>query len=603
VTHTELLRRLRCVSPDGRSAFCPAHEADGKSHRPSLTISEGKEGRILLRCHRGCSTEQIAAALGCTMADLFPNSGNRTNNGSRQPWITYDYCDEQGQLLFQVVRKPGKKFLQRQPDPQRLGEWIWSLNQPRVRRVLYRLQELIAALATGEPVFVVEGEKDTERLRAEGFAATTNPGGAAESDGKSKWLPEYSEVLRGADVVILPDNDQPGRQHAEQIARALHGVAKSIRVTLLPGLPPKGDVSDWLQAGHTTVELLALAGNTPVYTCVPAEEPRKDAPAPDPNAEEPRKDAPEPDAEEGYTKTLRELQANPALLDEPEAVAPRLAFRKRTTILAALPKKGKSSLLGQAIAAVSNGDVFLGERAAAGRVLLLDIDEPIDDPVHRLTVLYGADPDRVHLFIRRPPPAEILAVLRAKVEELRPDLIGIDSLGKLATGLVRDRFKSDDWTPLIEEVAQLGREFNCAIVILHHTKKSGDEYAESVAIAGGADYILTMTGEKDESDRTISVEGRRSFPTYTLTFDGTRYSLDDGTFQEPPLRERVYAHVVRHPGCTQVDVIDGVQARRGDVSYELERLEHDHLIVDRREDKTHHYWAVTDQPADLGLER
>ena len=165
----------------------------------------------------------------------------------------YDYRDDKGELLFQVVRLRGKKFRQRRPDGN--GRWIWKLEG--VRRVLYRLPDLLNS--DHAPVHIVEGEKDADNLASLGLTATTNPNGAG------KWRDEYSEFLRGRDVVILPDNDNPGLKHAEQVARSLTGIATSVKVVRLPDLPEKGDVSDWFMAGHTKDELKQLAESTAKY--------------------------------------------------------------------------------------------------------------------------------------------------------------------------------------------------------------------------------------------------------------------------------------------------------------------------------------------------
>ncbi|MEE9541063.1 MAG: hypothetical protein V3V85_06175, partial [Candidatus Thorarchaeota archaeon] len=120
-----------------------------------------------------------------------------------------------------------------------------------VRRVLYRLPELLAADPT-EPVYIPEGEKHVNELMELGFVATCSPFGAG------KWKDEYSEHLKGRRVVILPDNDEPGQKHAQQIAESLRGIAASTKVLELPGLPPKGDILDWLDAGHVADDLRNL---------------------------------------------------------------------------------------------------------------------------------------------------------------------------------------------------------------------------------------------------------------------------------------------------------------------------------------------------------
>lgn len=159
---------------------------------------------------------------------------------------TYDYCDEGGALVFQVLRYEPKTFRQRRPEG---SGWSWSVKGVRV--LPYRLSALLADPAA--TVFLVEGEKDADRLAALGLVATCNAGGAG------KWKKEHSEFLRARRVVVLPDNDEAGEKHAQQVERSLRGIAAEVRTLVLPGLPDKGDVSDWLDAGGTLEELLALA--------------------------------------------------------------------------------------------------------------------------------------------------------------------------------------------------------------------------------------------------------------------------------------------------------------------------------------------------------
>ena len=158
---------------------------------------------------------------------------------------TYDYRDETGELLMQVVRMEPKTFRQRRPD----GDgWAWRIKDVRV--VPYRLPELLAAPEA--VVYLVEGEKDADRLATMGLVATCNAGGGG------KWLAAHSEFLRGRNVVILPDNDGAGVEHAKKATKTLRGIVASLNTIELPGLPEKGDVSDWLDAGGTVEELLRL---------------------------------------------------------------------------------------------------------------------------------------------------------------------------------------------------------------------------------------------------------------------------------------------------------------------------------------------------------
>jgi putative DNA primase/helicase len=164
-------------------------------------------------------------------------------NGNRQArshiTATYDYSDEHGTLLYQVVRYEPKDFRQRRPNG--CGGWIWKKGP---RQVLYRLREVIEAPI----VFVVEGERDVETLREHGFVATTNAGGA-----KAPWLPSYTEALAGREVILIPDADAPGRQRGLTIARALVG-----RVARLVVFEAEGtkDITEWFARGHSEAELI-----------------------------------------------------------------------------------------------------------------------------------------------------------------------------------------------------------------------------------------------------------------------------------------------------------------------------------------------------------
>jgi P4 family phage/plasmid primase-like protien len=254
-TIAERLDNLR-EAGTGWKARCPCPEHEDK--RNSLSLSVGDDGRLLVRCHRGCTFDAIAEALGVEQRDFFPPHPAEQDNGhSKLGRIVakYDYCDEEGELLFQTVRLDPKGFRQRIPDGN--GGWKWKLNG--VRRVPFRLPELLAS-GKRQTVFIVEGEKDVDRLRGLGLVATCNAAGA------DKWRPEFSDHLDGRTVVILPDNDPAGRTHAEQVAASLSGLAESVKVVTLPGLPDKGDVSDWFDQGGSKDGLLTLCENTPEWT-------------------------------------------------------------------------------------------------------------------------------------------------------------------------------------------------------------------------------------------------------------------------------------------------------------------------------------------------
>jgi putative DNA primase/helicase len=254
------------------SGRCPAHD----DRRASLSFRDS-EDRVLVNCHKGCSLEAVAAAVGLKPSDFFHTNGasskGRFDRGSQKsarmqetapPRViakTYDYRDEHGNLIFQVVREEPKGFFQRRPGEH--GTWINNIKG--VRRVVYRLPEIIDAMkrqAPGERVVVaVEGEKDADSLWALDIPSTTNAMGA------KKWSDDYTSQLLAAGVarvVILPDNDQNGEEHAHMVARSCLSAGLKVKIVRLPNLPAKGDVTDWLDAGNSREALLeafAAAGD------------------------------------------------------------------------------------------------------------------------------------------------------------------------------------------------------------------------------------------------------------------------------------------------------------------------------------------------------
>jgi uncharacterized protein DUF3631/CHC2-type zinc finger protein len=182
----------------------------------------------------------------------------------------YRYHNADGALAFIVERvehqnadgsfvikddKRKKTFRQKRPDPDRPGKFVW--NTEGVPIIPYALLEVTAAIAGGRTIFIVEGEKCVDHLRELSVPATTNRGGAG------KWRPELNAFFVGADVVLIPDNDDAGHKHVQEIGAALTGVASRIRVLVLPGLPPKGDITDWLTADGTREVLDRLVEQAP----------------------------------------------------------------------------------------------------------------------------------------------------------------------------------------------------------------------------------------------------------------------------------------------------------------------------------------------------
>jgi RecA-family ATPase len=241
----DLLSHLSGVkkSSAGWQACCPSH--DDKT--ASLAVSKGEKG-ILLNCFAGCKNKDIVETMGLKMSDLFYD-----DKPVKAKEIVYDYVNEKGRLMYQVVRKPGKNFPQRRPD----GADGWIYNLKGVAKTIYRLPEVVRA----DTVYIVEGEKDVETLERIGLTATCNSGGA----NKGNWKEKFGSYLRGKSVIILPDSDRPGRRHANAIAAKLAGVAKSLKLIELPDLKDGEDVSDWLPR-NSKEELLIIVKDAPEFT-------------------------------------------------------------------------------------------------------------------------------------------------------------------------------------------------------------------------------------------------------------------------------------------------------------------------------------------------
>jgi len=197
--------------------------------------------------HRASSADLTAMIMAATMAiESEPPAKARIA-------ATYPYTDADGKLLYEVVRLEPKSFRQRRPDGR--GGWVWSVKD--CKRVVYRLADLLQY--PDASVFVCEGEKDCDRVASLGHCATTVACG--------DWTEDCIKALAGRDVLILEDNDDAGRKKAFEAAQALHGVAKTIRIVRLPGLPEKGDVSDWLDADSGNADkLVDYCFDAPLWT-------------------------------------------------------------------------------------------------------------------------------------------------------------------------------------------------------------------------------------------------------------------------------------------------------------------------------------------------
>ena len=244
----------------GVMVTCWGHD----DHNPSTETWVDDKGKISFHCWAGCTHQDLtrqlppqahtiaAATWGLTGTPpriLLPThrpTPPTTPQGAAQ--ARYDYTTTGGDLLFYKLRHPGKKFTQHQPDG--------TPGRGDAQPVLYRLPDIAAAIKAGDPIIVVEGEKDADRLAAAGFTATTNP------DGAGTWRTHHTDTLTGAHIVVIPDNDDPGHKHALDIVDHVTPIAATVRYLTLE-VGAKGDISDWFDNRHTPNELAELIAKTP----------------------------------------------------------------------------------------------------------------------------------------------------------------------------------------------------------------------------------------------------------------------------------------------------------------------------------------------------
>ena len=252
----DVLSRLQGVKGGGGqwSARCPAHD----DKRQSLSISQGKDGQVLLKCHAGCTVESITSALGIEVKDLFQHQEQR-------PHVVATYTYPTG---AQKLRYSDKHFSWRHPD----GKGGWEYNRKGIPHSLYVAGDLSGV------VFIAEGEKDADNLHKLGYDAVSGEDGA----GPGKWRKEYTEQLKGRPVVIFQDNDPVGRDYAQETASALSKVCPQVKILDLslvwPEIPEHGDVSDLIAhfGPEKAVEMItALIDQTSQWTPAPDTKGRK----------------------------------------------------------------------------------------------------------------------------------------------------------------------------------------------------------------------------------------------------------------------------------------------------------------------------------------
>jgi KaiC/GvpD/RAD55 family RecA-like ATPase len=467
------------VNGDGALVPGPGHSPKDRSLsvKPDPAAREGFVVYSFAGDDVGECRDHVKDKLGIAAEPARKSNVNAQGSGLRIV-DTYPYHNEHRQSVFEVVRFEPKTFRPRRKDEN--GGWVWDLKE--VRRIPYRLPEIISAVAAKKPVLIVEGEKDVEALRSHGIAATTCPGGAG------KWRDEYNTHFRGADIVIVGDNDEPGRAHTHQVAQALIAVAERVRVLDLascwPECPAKGDISDWLASGGPCEQLVEWINQAPEYI------------------------EPAPPASRFKPLTLAEFFS---LTIKPRGmVLDPIIPEKGLAMVYAVRGTGKTYLVLGIAYAVATGTQFLKWKAPhARRVLLIDGEMPAAALQERLAkVVQGAtvEPAENMLTIISGDLIEeggVGNLADPKVQaELEPHLEGVellilDNLSSL-TAVIRDN-DADSWNPIQAWLLRLRRR-GISVLIVHHAGKGGEQRGTSrredvldtsISLRRPSDYVPT----------------------------------------------------------------------------------------------------------------
>lgn len=488
------------------TAHCPAHD----DQDPSLSVSEGDDGRILINCHKGCSTENVLAALGLEMSDLFPAREPTAKNKPNEITATYPYFDPAGQLIAEKVRSiKYPKGIWRRPD----GKGGWIYNRQGVPHALY-----VAGSLASNSILIAEGEKDCNSLHALGFDAVSGMDGA----GPSKWKPEYTKQLEGKNVCIFADNDDIGKDYALETAKALHGNVASLQVfdlqTVWPEIPDKGDISDLIEHFGTESALNIIAS---LIADTPQWEPQK---------------VDDSTSIKKPAHIIKPISA-PDLLAADFAPAQFLVddiLPTGLTIFSAPPKIGKSWMALDLGICLASGKPFLQHQTHQCGVLYLAFEDEESRLQSRLKTNLQGEPA---------PPllqtyTEIVRLDGGLIETLEyylyqyptTKLIIIDTLQTIrGLALARETAYQQDYREL-GTLKAFADHHNIAILGIHHNRKQTDEddpfnmISGSVGIMGASDTCWVLTKDKrNDTDAVMHITGRDvSQEDFVIRFDPRR---------------------------------------------------------------------------------
>ena len=494
----ELQQFIRTLETQGRNprkegnrwmAFCPSHPDGQKRGRRSLSIGVGQNGQVILNCFAGCKFEDILRDLGISAPPSSSRSAANLKTSSDEGNTFFDYTDKQGNPLYRVVRTPAKKFRMEVPDSS--GGWKIAKGDIS-QKVPFRLPRVLEAIKREETIFVVEGEKCVCSLEDLDLVATTSANGASGARQWEKW----GEYFKDAKIVILPDNDEPGRKFAREVEEHLAGVAE-VSILFLPGLPEKGDVADFI------------------------EEKRKKGKGKDEIREELLL----------RSKRVQESSLGFTVDEIPEDLPPLRwlipgILHEGLTILAGRPKTGKSILaLNWAM-----------KCAREGKKVLFYALEDSKRRIAERTKNFSKEPlekKRKLRFFNELPRIDKHGGIKLErdIQRHNPDLVVIDVLARIQP---KSRGRNNAY---IEEYAQMEYFQNIiaafpgiSLLLVHHTRKGKsenifDDISGSTAIAGCADCLMIL--EKRSGERVLHIRGRDvEEQNLALSFDPKSFTMN-----------------------------------------------------------------------------
>ena len=528
---TAALRDHGCrghINSGQASLTCPAHE----DSNPSLSVTRSDD-RTLINCHAGCATDDILATISLTAADLFDTPREQSNG--HKVTASYLYTDEQGTVLYVKERRYPKTFVQYLPLPG--GGKGWKLGT--TRRVLYRLPDVIAAVAEDTPIWITEGEKDADALTRAGVCATTWTEGAWAEGTRPKWRADYTDTLKGATITIVADNDDTGRNTARDIAAALEPVAARLRiVTAKEGK----DAADHLAAGHNLTDFIPLHLNDQAADD-DSDAPPSDHPTDDTLDEEALKHARHILELQRATHLASELRAKQLAasmvaaehrvpIPAPYSLANLLAIEfpplqwhidgllpvEGLALFSAPQKAGKTTTIGNLVRALADGEPYLDVFDVPGprRVTLIDTETGERRLQEWLTDQGIQRPENVRVLSLRgaetsldPMDADVRA---SWVDTLHgSDVVILDVAGPVVAALGLDENSNEHvarfWTAYRAMLAQAGVTSG---VVVHHTGHNETRAVGASAWLRYPDTVWKIERETDDptSTRYFSAYGR-----------------------------------------------------------------------------------------------